>query len=265
MKTIKIPNKKDIKIIAHRGGSLEVENTLGAFIASGVGSFYGIETDVYKTTDGKYIISHDETTRRLMNGDYVVDETDYDTLRSLRFKPQEGRYDRYDLIMPDLQEYLDICKHYEKVAVIEIKKSISRETAKEVYKIVEDTGIIDNTIFISFNFNNLIYLREINPNIPAQFLVDATESTLLQKLTEQSFDLEMVNNVFKDTYQHAMLDVLKNHKIDLDVWDKSTDLQLVEDCHERGILVNVFTPNTIEEANEFINMGVDFITSNVLE
>ena len=40
-------NKGEIKMIAHRGLSgLERENTCPAFVAAGVKSYYGIETDV---------------------------------------------------------------------------------------------------------------------------------------------------------------------------------------------------------------------------
>ena len=54
MDTIKI-NKKNVLMIAHRGVSgLETENTKEAFIIAGNKSYYGIETDVHVTLDGKF-------------------------------------------------------------------------------------------------------------------------------------------------------------------------------------------------------------------
>ncbi len=58
------------KMIAHRGLSgMETENTLAAFEAACKRLFYGIETDVHVTKDGKYIIFHDECTGRLCEKD----------------------------------------------------------------------------------------------------------------------------------------------------------------------------------------------------
>ena len=57
MNTIKFENKGNIKMIAHRGVSgLERENTCPAFVAAGVKSYFGIETDVFVTLDEKYIV-----------------------------------------------------------------------------------------------------------------------------------------------------------------------------------------------------------------
>ena len=62
MDTVKI-NKNNTVLIAHRGLSgIECENTAAAFVAAGNRSYFGIETDVHKTADGKFIIIHDDIT-----------------------------------------------------------------------------------------------------------------------------------------------------------------------------------------------------------
>ena len=64
MNTIKING--NVKMVAHRGLSgIERENTNPAFVAAGNRSYWGIETDVHKTSDGQFIIIHDETTERV--------------------------------------------------------------------------------------------------------------------------------------------------------------------------------------------------------
>ena len=83
--TIKLENKGHTRIIAHRGLSgLEPENTNAAFIAAGNRSFYGIEADVHKTADGKYVIMHDANTLRMSGDDIEIWKATYETLRSLR-------------------------------------------------------------------------------------------------------------------------------------------------------------------------------------
>ena len=65
MNTIKI-DKKQTKLIAHRGLSgIEVENTNAAFVAAGNRSYYGIETDIHRTSDGNFVIGHDDNYERL--------------------------------------------------------------------------------------------------------------------------------------------------------------------------------------------------------
>ena len=41
--------------------------------------------------------------------------------------------------------------------------------------------------------------------------------------------------------------------------------ELLTVMHENGIKVNVWTVNTLEEAEKLAEMGVDFITTNILE
>ena len=60
MDVIRIDSKQT-KMVAHRGLSgLERENTCAAFVAAGNRSYFGIETDVHTTRDGKFVIIHDD-------------------------------------------------------------------------------------------------------------------------------------------------------------------------------------------------------------
>ena len=77
MDTIKI-HKGNVKLIAHRGVSgLELENTCAAFVAAGNRSYFGIETDVHVTADGKFIIIHDSNTQRVATEAMVVEESSF--------------------------------------------------------------------------------------------------------------------------------------------------------------------------------------------
>ena len=77
MDTMKIIKGKT-KLIAHRGLSgIETENTAAAFVAAGNRDYYGIETDVHKTADGKYIIIHDDNTGRVANENLSVEKSDF--------------------------------------------------------------------------------------------------------------------------------------------------------------------------------------------
>ena len=90
MKTIQIKDKKNTRMIAHRGLSgIERENSVSAFVAAGNRDYYGIECDVHVTKDGKYVIYHDDTTGRLCEKDLRIEETDYEELARLRLLQAE--------------------------------------------------------------------------------------------------------------------------------------------------------------------------------
>ena len=62
------------KYIAHRGySSLETENTYQSFIkAAKEPLFYGMECDVQITSDGHFVVHHDDSTGRLANENLVI-------------------------------------------------------------------------------------------------------------------------------------------------------------------------------------------------
>lgn len=239
MNTIKI-EKKGVQLVAHRGCSgLEQENTHAAFVAAGNRSYFGIECDVHKTLDGKYVVIHDDTTARVAIDSLVVEESTYDTLRNLLLKEKNGEKGRTDIRIPSLQEYISICKHYDKIAVLELKNHFEKEDVWEICSIIEEMGYMENVIFISFDYENMVTLREKYPNQPAQFLDYKGEADLVDRL--------------------------KAHNLDLDISHKVLTKELIDSCHAEGIKVNCWTVDDVEIANRLIDWGVDFITTNILE
>ena len=66
MDTVRLANKGSCRMIAHRGlAALERENTAAAFLAAANRSYYGIETDVHVTRDGKFVVVHDSDLMRV--------------------------------------------------------------------------------------------------------------------------------------------------------------------------------------------------------
>ena len=135
MNTIKI-NVQNKKIVAHRGASrLEKENTLAAFIAAGNRSYYGIECDIHRTADGRYVVIHDETTKRVAGDSVDVENSSFHLVRSVVLDDIDGTK-RKDLFPPTLEEYLKLCVKYEKTAVIELKGAFEKPWIKEVLDIL---------------------------------------------------------------------------------------------------------------------------------
>ena len=227
------------RMVAHRGLSgIERENTCAAFIAAGNRSYYGIETDIHRTADGKYIVIHDDDARRVAGVPVCIEETDFDTLRAIRMNDLDGN-PRGDLMFPSLEEYIRICRQYGKTSVLEIKNHFEPEDIERVIAIIRALGWLEHTVFISFDLPNMICIREKLPEQPAQYLVCE--------------------------FGEDLLDTLKAHRLDLDIHHKAITPENVAACHENGIEVNVWTVDTPEDAQRALACGVDYITSNILE
>lgn len=242
MNTLKMKHKGSVQMIAHRGVcGLERENTAAAFVAAGNRSYFGIETDIHETSDGKFIIIHDDTTSRVSGCDYTVEQTDFETLRSITLFDRGSEWKRADLVMPTLEEYISICKRYEKIAVLELKNKMKPETILKIAKTIEGMEYLESTIFISFSLSNLIALREAYPQQQAQYLVEKIEN------------------------MPELLATLKEYRFDIDAKHTCITEEIAEEFHRNGIKINVWTVNKVEVAEKLEEIGVDFITTNIIE
>lgn len=240
MTTIKL-DCGEVKIVAHRGlSSLEKENTCSAFVAAGNrDGIHGIETDVHRTADGQYVLFHDDDTKRVGLDHLVLEESTFETLRKLRLTDLDDKRGRADLMMPTVEEYIGICKRYGKTCVFEFKNVLPKEDIIRLVEIFRQADYLDHTIFISFQPQNLFALREYCQEVPAQILLEKWVDGALEQMVK--------------------------YHIDLDIDYTALTKELVEQVHAAGLKVNCWTVNTLEDARKMLEMGVDFITTNILE
>jgi glycerophosphoryl diester phosphodiesterase len=230
-------------MIGHQGiHHLEVGNTCSGFVAAGNRTYWGIETDVHVTKDGQYIIIHDDNTIGTTGDDYVVEETDCATLRSLTMLDYTdgGGHTRSDLRLPLLSEYIRICRKYEKKAVLEIKNPVAPEHIKGIVDEVDSLGWLENTVFISFSHDNMVELRKLLPDAKLMFL------------TTHAPNQELV-------------DMLLPWNLHLDIAWTVLTREGVELMHANGIEVNVWNVDEVELAERLLSWGVDYLTTDILE
>lgn len=245
--TVKFISDKKPLMVAHRGLSgIEQENTHASFIAAGNRSYYGIETDLRRTNDGHYVCMHDKTLTRVAGDDFTIEQCSYDTVRSLLLKEKSGEKGRTDIRIPSLEEYVGICKRYEKVCVLELKGTYETEHLREVLDMIDAQDWLDHTVIIDFTLENLIRLRELAPNQKAQFLTAGKD--------------------FEDPAAiDAMYDVLNRYNLDLDIYHKVLTPEMAARVHADGHVINVWTVDQLEDASRCVEMNVEYITSNILE
>ena len=236
--TIKF-NKGNTLVVAHRGVSgLEMENTCAAFIAAGNRTYYGVETDVYRTADANFILNHDGNLKRIAGEDLAVEQVSYDVLRAVVLYDKDG-IKRGDLHLASVDEYIRICKKYGKIAVFELKSAFTDEEIARLCAIIEGLGYLDGVTFISFNMDNLIKVRALYPAQPCQFLTADVSDAMIARLAELKMDL--------DVHYHALTK------------------ERVDAFHAAGIKINCWTVDSVADAERLADWGVDQITSNILE
>ena len=236
-------SRPTVRMIGHQGvHHLEVGNTCSGFVAAGNRTYWGIETDVHVTKDGQYIIIHDDNTKASTGADYVVEETDCTTLRSLTLLDYTdgGGHTRGDLRLPLLSEYIRISRKYGKVAVLEIKNPVAPIHIKGIVEEITALGWLENTVFISFSYDNMVELRRLLPNAKLMFL------------TTHAPNQELV-------------DMLLPYRLDLDIAWTVLTREGVDLMHANGIEVNVWNVDEVELAERLLSWGVDYLTTDILE
>jgi len=239
MDTIKF-NKKNIKMIAHRGLSgLERENTMAAFIAAGNRSYYGIECDVRKTADGVFVIMHDANTNRVANVNKVISETNYKDLKKIELNRLIDESSANYLKIPTFIEYLDSCLKYRKQAIIEFKTVLTDDDIDKILEIIKSRNYLKEVTFISFHLDNLINFRKKDKTVKMHYL--------------------------RDSYDEEVLKALNEYNLDLSINYHNLTKEIVNEVQNFNHKVGCWTVNDPINAERLTSWKVDYITSDILE
>lgn len=238
MDTIRIQDKKNTLMIAHRGLSgLERENSMKSFVAAVNRSFYGTECDIHLTKDKVFVISHDDNTRRVSNYDVIIKDTLFKDLEKVRLNKYNSTQEDRNLYLPTLDEYLELHIKYQKRCVIEIKCPLLDNEVDILLDKVKDC--LELITFISFNLDVLQKIRKRNKNIPLQYLTSK--------------------------YDDQLINILLQNKLDIDINYQELNEERIRKFHDNKIIVNAWTINEKEVALKMIDWGIDYITTNILE
>ncbi|MBQ7319556.1 MAG: hypothetical protein IJW97_05230 [Clostridia bacterium] len=239
MNTVKF-NKQNVKMVAHRGLSgLERENTCAAFVAAGNRSYVGIETDIWRTADGSFVTLHDGNLARVGGEQIHAETVTLKTLQGVVLYDMDGSKGREDLRGPTLENYISICKKYQKLCVLELKSDFTPEETARFIEIIRGLGYLDSTVFISFNYENLRRVRAILPEQRVQFLTGDASDEMIARLVADRMDIDVQHGALTEERVAAM--------------------------HRAGLEINCWTVDDPARAEQLAAWGVDYITSNILE
>lgn len=233
-----------LRQIAHRGNNAEwPENSLPAFRHTG--RFWGIETDTSVTSDGTWVIMHDDTVDRMTNGTGAIKDMTYAQISALRLDAGTNVANCRDneLVVPRLSDYLRVCKEIGKVPILEIKPTTTYTAANydNLASIIRGLGWESQMWIISFGFTNLQEMRKRIPNLPVQWLVSS----------------------YSDAAVDQVAALGANVAIDTGTMQNVTEANVTY-AHNKGVLFNVWTGNDNTNVESIANIGVDFLTKNGL-
>ena len=222
-----------MNIYAHRGNSgFFPENTMYAFKKSLDLGIYGIEIDVQKTKDGILVVHHDETLGRMFDGKGSIKKSTFEQLRELNLKDEELK-NKADCKIPTLEEVLEFIKDTDLTLNIE----------KDILDIVKQYEMEDKVVISSFNYKSLKRISKLNSKVKTAYLVGP--------LTFKRRNLKKILKICKDckcTYIHPSCDVVNK--------------EFVAEAHKRGLLVQVYTVNSVTIMKKLIKLKVDGVFTN---
>lgn len=233
---------REATLVAHRGFSaVAPENTAPAFREAGLAGFEGAECDVYRTKDGTWVIHHDRHTYRMMNKSSFIERITYEQL-SKYVTDNGSNIDSYpDLRICTLDEYLDTCKQYNMIPVIELKGAKNTEHYDEIIASVKERGLEDTVVYISFHLENLKVMRK---------LTDAPLYYLASVIDDQAIE--------------DALSIGGKCGIDFDGRKKENTQEIVKECQDKGLLMGAWTIDKAEDLNRMLDWGVTLITTNAI-
>lgn len=225
------------KFALHRGVCTQApENTVPAFTLAGQGGAWAIETDVYETTDGYFILSHDNDVSRMTDGTGTITTMTYAQTQACTIDAGANIEQYPNLKMPTLQEYLSICRRYGCVAFIECKGVTHYE---ELVQAIKAEGMEGSSVFLLYNAASTIATIRNLTAIP------------ILLIGSSGYDID-------DMIAHASA----YSDIWLTLYSATITAEHVQKAHSANIPIGPWTIDSDSVADIWFRYGCDYITSN---
>ena len=125
------------------------------------------------------------------------------------------------------------------------------EVVQKTYDCVKEKGLLEKTIFSSFDFDVISILKQIDETLACGLLYDPTEEDL--------FDKRLLRNEYLKVAEEYKADALHPHYL-LTNFPKA----YVRKCHEAGLMVNVWGISKESELEKYRNRNFDIIITDCI-
>lgn len=221
------------KIVAHRGywkAASGAQNSIEALAKADTAGIWGSEFDVWLTPDDVLVVNHN----RVFKG-VNMESSPADSILAVVLANGET--------LPTLDAYLqEAQKHPDLRLVLELKPMISGieredEAARRVAEMITAYGVENRTDIISFSINMCLTFKKIGPKTCDVYYLGG--------------------NIAPKEIKRLCLDGIDYSGGDLDAHP-----EWIQQAHDLGLKVNVWTIDKPETKQHFTDLGVDFITTN---
>ncbi len=232
------------KLIGHRGSWWGVENTAEAFINGAKKGYHCLETDVKVTKDGVHVCCHNDDLKS-WGGTLTIADNTLEALKAETLSQTHSNV-TYTGNICTLAEYLDICKEYNVIPIIELKwatgiNSSDTSGIPNLIKLIEEKG-----------FRNSCYIF-------------TSMKPCLQYIHDNYPDIQLMLLVYSESFESSLL-WCSERGIHMGV---GVGAEITKDgvrrYHDAGLKVNAWSCNTNNAYKTYGNYGCDFITTDYLE
>lgn len=220
------------KLIAHRtGGYLAPENSVAGIVAAENAGAYGSETDVQRTSDGYYVINHDDNFKRLAGVNRTPQSMTFLEVRGLTLTDPHFPTEPYPVAT--LSDLLDACRGKEKL-FIELKGvTADKKMADDVVRIVREKNMVSEVVIISLSYRVINYVETHYPEFDTGVLFFAG-----------------VGNLPKLNCDILLLE------------EESVSNARIAEAHAAGKQIGVWTVNDSNGLSRFLDSEVDYIITD---
>lgn len=217
------------KVIAHRGAHTDgaSENSIAALEKAMDANYYGIELDVWRTTDNKLVVHHDGKANGL-----TFNQCTYDQIKNIKLGNGE--------VLPTFDSFVETFKRKMSASssklIIEIKPWGDATIIDLIMAKVEEAGIKDRVEYIAFSYDNCKYIMSKQADAKVGYLSGDKAPAAVK--ADKIISIDYSGSAYA---QHP-------------TW--------IKEALDLGMIVNVWTINSKTEMIKYISQGVDYITTD---
>lgn len=215
---------RNVFIVAHRGGSSSFENSMSSFLRAQELGVDAVECDVHSTKDGKIVISHDPDLKRVANVDAKIIDMEYRDIANIRLPNGEK--------IPLLEELFNLINI---PVVIEIKSG--DVVAPLISLFSEKPELVSKCIILSFFHDTVRIIKESIPEINCGVLLAGFPVNAARVARDAGCEM-------------------------ISLYHEGINPAYVKKCHEGGVMVSVWAPNSYADIKNSLDAGVDAIGSD---
>lgn len=223
----KIPNilvPRKTRYIGHRGALYQApENTVASFTKAGQNDrLWGIETDIYFSSDHKMFCIHDTDLSIHTDGTGNINSLTASEIRQFTIDYGAHLEEYPNEKVPYFSEFLDVCFKYGKTPIIELKDINNVNYTYLIVDEIKKYGFEESCIVISFSETLINKIRELTPKIHCQLLI-AGDTDISQNITTYVNKINTIKNCgisidYQDTYTKENVETIHSNYGSFGIW-----------------------------------------------